>query len=182
MPLSAESVSSLLGLLYEASASPERWPGFLSALKVSAQADAAYFVLVDPHGGCDLSLQSGFDPVWKRAYTEHFHQHDIVLRGFLAAKRVHGQWVGTRNSVIPEANYFGSTIFNEFVKPQGKLHRLRRRAGRVGRWTGRRACHATAPAERAFRPEFGGAADNVGPAPEARAQYTSLVERVAQPE
>jgi hypothetical protein len=59
MPLATDSISPLLGLLYEAAAAPEHWPGFFAALSGYAQAPAAYFVLVDPAGHCNLALNSG---------------------------------------------------------------------------------------------------------------------------
>ena len=51
----------------------------------------------------------------------HFHKHDLVLSRYLAAKRLHGEWIGTRQSVVPDRDYLRSYIHNEFTKPQGKL-------------------------------------------------------------
>ena len=48
MPTSAKTVSTLLGLLYEASASPAQWPGFLLRER-DWDRSASYFVLVDAH-------------------------------------------------------------------------------------------------------------------------------------
>src|SRR6266568_570597 len=121
MPPSGATVSKLLGLLYEASASPGHWPGFLSYLCESTASGSSYFLLLDSQGQCNLNLNHGFDPQWTRAYMTHFHQHDLVLRGYLAAKRAHGEWIGTRQSVIPDHDYLRSYIHNEFTKPQGKL-------------------------------------------------------------
>jgi DNA-binding CsgD family transcriptional regulator/PAS domain-containing protein len=52
----------------------------------------------------------------------HFHEHDVVLNRFVAARRLHGEWIGTRHSVMPEQDYYQTYIYNEFTKPQGKLH------------------------------------------------------------
>jgi len=122
MGISSETVSSLLRLLYEASASPELWPGFFAALSDYAQAPAAYFALVDPAGHCNLALNPGVDPAWQRAYTEHFHNQDVLLDRFVALKNAHGDWIGTRQSAISDQEYQSSALYCEHVKPQGLLH------------------------------------------------------------
>jgi DNA-binding CsgD family transcriptional regulator len=122
MSLSAEAVSSLLGLLYEASASPEQWPTFFAALSECAQVKASYFVLVDAEDRCRLALNPGFDPSWGRSYTEFFHRRDILLHRFVAAKQAHGDWIGTSQSVISDQEYRSSPFYNEYLRPQGLLH------------------------------------------------------------
>jgi DNA-binding CsgD family transcriptional regulator len=122
MALSSEAVSSLLGLLYEASAEPEQWPGFFAALSDYAQAPAAYFGLVDPAGHCSLALNPGVDPAWQRAYTEYFYRRDVLLDRFVGLKNEHGDWIGTSQSVISDQEYHRSSIYNEHLKPQGLLH------------------------------------------------------------
>jgi DNA-binding CsgD family transcriptional regulator/PAS domain-containing protein len=122
MRASSETVSNLLGLLYEASASPEQWPIFLDALSVSARADSAYFVLVDPEGICNFTLNPGFDPAFQRAYSEYFYRHDVLLDRFVAAQQQYGDWIGTSQSVISDREYFRSPIYNDCIKPQGQLY------------------------------------------------------------
>lgn len=122
MPPSGATVSRLLGLLYEASASTRPWSTFLAALGNSTGSAASYFLILDPQGKCNVNLNQGFDPAWTHAYMTHFNQHDVVLSRYLAAKRLHGEWIGTRESVIPAEEYFRSYIHNEFTKPQGKRY------------------------------------------------------------
>jgi DNA-binding CsgD family transcriptional regulator len=122
MPPSAETVSSLLGLLYESAASPEHWPGFLRAVSQLARSSTSYFVLVAPGQLPDFSLNYGFDPAWQSAYIEHFHRHDVLLKRFIAAKQVHGQWIGTGPSVIPNPEFERTVFYNDFVRPQGQFH------------------------------------------------------------
>ncbi len=118
---SGETVSKLLGLLYEASASTGSWSGFLSAISEYTQSESSYFLLVDAQGRSNFNLNHGFDPEWTRAYMTHFHSHDMVLKRFVAARRLHGEWVGTRYSVIPKQDYLDSYFYNEFTRPQHKL-------------------------------------------------------------
>jgi DNA-binding CsgD family transcriptional regulator/PAS domain-containing protein len=122
MQPSAETVSSLLGLLYESAASPEHWPGFLRAVSQLTGSSTSYFVLVAPGQLPDFSLNYGFDPGWQSAYIEHFHAHDVLLKRFIAAKQVHGQWIGTGASVISDPEFQGTVFYNDFVRPQGQFH------------------------------------------------------------
>lgn len=120
MHSSAETVSRLLGLLYEAAASPGCWPDFLDAVRQATNSDKAYFVLADPERHCDFSLQLGFDPFWQAAYLEYYHTHDLLYDGLVKAREKHGEWTGTISSVVPLETYKSSIIYNEFVKPQAK--------------------------------------------------------------
>ncbi|MGB8261347.1 MAG: hypothetical protein WCE75_13390, partial [Terracidiphilus sp.] len=122
MPLSAEALSELLGTLYEAAASPERWPVFLSALDRAGGADASLLVTVSPEGEIHSILSDGFDPSAAGAYRRHYCRHDELLSRFIAARQLHGEWIGTRQSVMPEAEFERSTIYNEFARPLGLKH------------------------------------------------------------
>ena len=103
MSPSAKDLSALLGPLYEAAASPELWPQFFEALRTYINANKAFFLLVDSENRRDiyLSLSYGLDPAWQRAY---------------------GEWIGTTQSVISDAEYHHSIRFNEFAQPQGQFH------------------------------------------------------------
>ena len=118
---SGETVSKLLGLLYEASASTGNWSGFLSAISEYTGSESSYFLLVDTQGRCNFNLNHGFDPQWTRAYMTHFHSHDQVLKRFVAARQRHGEWIGTRFSVISREDYLKTYFYNEFTRPQHKL-------------------------------------------------------------
>jgi hypothetical protein len=111
---SAESISDLLALLYEAAASPGHWPNFFEALRDSANADSAFFILVDPEHRCDFSLTHGFDPAYQKAYADHLYLHDVVYQRYVALQRVHGHWAGTLQSVMPERDYLRSAILTNF--------------------------------------------------------------------
>jgi DNA-binding CsgD family transcriptional regulator len=122
MTHSAETVSNLLGLLYEAAASPEQWPAFLQAVGDAGGSDDSYFVLVDPENRCIFTPNPGFDSGSRQAYAEYFFRHDVLLERFIAAKQIHGEWIGTSQSVISDQEYHRSLIFNEFTVPLGRMH------------------------------------------------------------
>jgi len=122
MTQSAETVSNLLGLLYEAAASPERWPAFLQAMGDAGGSDDSFFVLLDPEDRCSFTLNPGFDAGSQKAYAEYFFRHDVLLERFIARKQIHGEWIGTSQSVMPDQEYHRSLIFNEFTLPLGRIH------------------------------------------------------------
>ncbi len=122
MPPSGETISKLLGLLYEASAAADSWSAFLSALGQATDSQALWFLLIDSHGQCNAKLSIGYDLQWTRNYMAHFCQHDEVLRRFAEAQQKHGDWIGTRDTVMPEKEYLRTYIYNEFTRPQDKLH------------------------------------------------------------
>jgi DNA-binding CsgD family transcriptional regulator/GAF domain-containing protein len=119
---SAESVSRLLGVLYESAASPERWPDFLTELRRTTSADTAYFILMDPQNRCSVFLNQGFDPALEHEYTRYFYKHDIIYERFIAAKESNGEWIGTRQSVLTDQDFHDSLIYNEFCIPQEIEH------------------------------------------------------------
>jgi len=122
MSPSAKDLSALLGPLYEAAASPELWPQFFEALRTYINTNKAFFLLVDPENRCDIHLSYGLDPAWQRAYLDNYQQHDVLLNRFVSAKQAYGEWIGTTQSVISDAEYHHSILFNEFAKPQGQFH------------------------------------------------------------
>lgn len=124
MPPSAKTVSKLLGLLYEASASPADWPVFLDALGKECQAASAAFVLRNPEGLCKFEVTPGFDASSHRSYAEYFCQHDVLLERFMEASKLHGGWIGTSQTVMTDAEYHRSVVFNEFAKPLGHVHQI----------------------------------------------------------
>jgi DNA-binding CsgD family transcriptional regulator len=134
MTPSVETISKLLGSLYEAAAAPERWPEFLNSLQRLTNADTAYFILVDPTNRCNLSMNYGFDPAWERAYVEYYSQYDLVKERIMAAKQPRGEWVGTRESVLSDAELDRSLIYNEFMKPMGMLHQCALAIGGLEGW------------------------------------------------
>jgi DNA-binding CsgD family transcriptional regulator/PAS domain-containing protein len=112
-------ISALIGALYEAAASPEHWPEFFAALQGSIRADKAFFMLIDPGERYAINLPWGISPEWQSSYVNHYHQYDVLRSSFLATKQLHGEWVGTNQSVIDDEEYYNSIFYNEFIKPQG---------------------------------------------------------------
>ena len=118
---SAETISELLGSLYEAAASPEHWPHFFTALREQLPSDRAFFLFADPAHHVNISMSFGLEESWQQAYYQHFWQHDVLFERFVAARKSHGEWIGTTQSVIADGQYFRTVLYNEFARPQGQF-------------------------------------------------------------
>src|SRR5579863_6986656 len=79
MSPTAESISLLLGPLYEAAASSEHWPEFFEALRRQIQTNKVFFLLMGQEDCSEIKMSLGVDPVWQRAYEENYYRHDVLL-------------------------------------------------------------------------------------------------------
>ena len=119
---STETISRLLGRLYEAAAAPEHWQDFLIDLSETSSADKAYFHMFDSQHRCDLSIQHGFDDSAIADYTQYFVGRDLILDRFLQARQQHGEWIGGSESVLGKQEQRQSEIFNDFMQPNGSAY------------------------------------------------------------
>jgi DNA-binding CsgD family transcriptional regulator len=123
MQIDGSLVSGLLGDLYEAAGSSEHWPIFLAHLQRVTQASRAYMLFSDAERRCDLSLQIGIDPTLAELYAREFATNDPVREGFVEAfRRTGGDWIGSRESVLPDDKFFSSAGYHEVLAPQGDQH------------------------------------------------------------
>ena len=116
------TVTRLLGRLYDAAASPERWPEFLQDLRQAGSADMAYILAVGADNRSDLSIQLGFDGAAIDNYQRYFVHRDPILDGFMEAKAQHGDWIGSSESVVANNQLRRSELFNDFMQPLGMAH------------------------------------------------------------
>jgi DNA-binding CsgD family transcriptional regulator len=122
MTPSTETISRLLGRLYEAAAAPQLWQSFLIDLSETANADKAYFHMFDAQHRCDLSIQHGFADSAIADYTEYYVGRDLILDRFVQAKQQHGDWIGGSESVISKQDLRNSEVFNDFIQPNGAAY------------------------------------------------------------
>ena len=109
----------MLGLLYEAGASPQRWPEFLDEVREAFESEAAFFILVDPAQRCDFSLTIGIDPARQRSYAEHFHRNDTVYDRIIAARGEKSDWSGSVFSNFSESEYQSLEVYQDWGKLLG---------------------------------------------------------------
>lgn len=123
MASAGESISRLLGLLYEASASRRPWADFLMELAKVTRSDAAYFLLFDMEGEARLDLSFGLELAWKQAHAARFKEHDVVMKAFLNAKADHAQLIGAGKPVDSQALEPPAHLYNDSKIASG-LRRL----------------------------------------------------------
>jgi DNA-binding CsgD family transcriptional regulator len=154
MQIDGSLVSGLLGDLYEAASSSEHWLVFLEHLQRVTQASRAYMLFSDAERRCDLSLQIGLDPALAELYAREFAANDPVREGFAEAfRRTGGDWIGSRESILPDDKFFSSASYHEVLVPQGDQHLC---AAGLSRLVGDSICGVTLRREaiqRPFEPE-----------------------------
>lgn len=77
----AESALDLIGLIYEAVEDPDGWPVFLDRLVRAMSATAAALHFQDLGSRAEsVPVEVGFDPALAKAYVEHYHEVNILLK------------------------------------------------------------------------------------------------------
>ena len=110
----------LIGLIYDAAASPAAWQSFLDRLVTHAHACSGLLVLQDT-GSLDIAytVQSGFDAATRERYNRDYRVHDLWTRSL--SRMARGQVFPTRAMVDPET-FHHSLIYHEFCRPLGVEH------------------------------------------------------------
>jgi DNA-binding CsgD family transcriptional regulator len=122
MPLGADTVSNLLGSLYDGASDPHIWDFFLQQLAQSTGATSAGLVLRD--AGRDVHTIShswGLDAEFRRLYQERYHSLDIW--GERGLSRPPGYVCGSEE-LCPLAELAATEFYNDFLVPQNVEHGL----------------------------------------------------------
>jgi DNA-binding CsgD family transcriptional regulator len=120
MPATSETLSRLLGSLYEAAAEPTQWALFLEQLARSTRASSAALVMHDfDHALCIVSSSWGLDPEADRLYQEHYHELDVWAQ---AANTKPRGYVCNSESICPLPELKKEEIYNDFFAHFGIVH------------------------------------------------------------
>ncbi|MGA7156577.1 MAG: hypothetical protein WBY53_07010 [Acidobacteriaceae bacterium] len=122
MQPTTDTITRLVGRIYDAAASPALWPEFLQDMRETANADMAYVLAVDAGQRCDLSIRLGFDESTIDDYQRHYLSNDTILNAFIKAKGEDGGGVVKTDYFIPTAQLPCSKIFNDFIAHDGVAH------------------------------------------------------------
>jgi DNA-binding CsgD family transcriptional regulator len=115
-----ETISKLLGSLYEAATEPAQWALFLEQLACSTRAASAALVMHDfDHALCMVSSSWGLDPEADRLYQEHYHEMDVWAQE--AANKPDG-YVCNSESICPLPELKNEEIYNDFFAQFGIEH------------------------------------------------------------
>lgn len=114
---SADVVSSLIALIYDATLEPARWPIFLHAFANAVGGTSTQLLFHDARGNAGaIGASVHLDAEAQRLYDQHFVAMDPWLqnakhRGVLVPGRVH---IG--EELIPRANLVATAYYNDFAR------------------------------------------------------------------
>jgi|HubBroStandDraft_1064217.scaffolds.fasta_scaffold20536_2 DNA-binding CsgD family transcriptional regulator len=113
----AESALDLIGLIYEAVEDPGGWPVFLDRLMRAMSATAAALHFQDLGSRAEsMPVEVGFDPALAKAYVEHYHQVNILLKR--AAPFLTPGTIVTNPQICEDSTLARSEYYDEFLRPQ----------------------------------------------------------------
>lgn len=117
-----ETLSKLLGSLYDAAANPAIWDLFLQQLAEGTGAQCAGLVLRDAGKGMySISRSWGMDQEFLRLYKERYASLDIWAR---RGSTLPAGSVRTSESLCPLADLRTTEVYNDFMIPNGVEHGL----------------------------------------------------------
>ena len=118
MTVSAKTLSSLLGLLYEAAADPQKWPAFLESLTKQVNADLANLVTTRSssfaehlHGSIVYTFGLPVEGV--ALYRNYYGVRDPVIREY---RKRRSQGVAINSELVGRDVYYQSEFYNDFAK------------------------------------------------------------------
>lgn len=115
---------NLIQLIYEAAAEPEQWPVFLKQFAESVGSPAV--TLTGPafkNQGTTIATGVGLDPVWLRAYEDHYAGCNVwVQRG---ACLLRPGVVVSGSEMAPDNEFVKSEFYKDVLLPQGHFYTLR---------------------------------------------------------
>jgi len=113
----AESALDLIGLIYEAVEDPDGWPVFLDRLVRAMSATAAALHFQDLGSRAEsMPVEVGFDPALAKAYVEHYHEVNILLKR--AAPFLTPGAIVTNPQICEDSTLARSEYYEEFLRPQ----------------------------------------------------------------
>lgn len=118
---SAERISTLLELLYQAAAEPTRWPPFIEALDKDLGAEKGSLLQhrfaadsLTQLSEAKLVFQTGFSPESVQIYNQHYGTDDPYARGFRTRRIRNG--VGLCFDLVHHETMRQSAFYNDFAR------------------------------------------------------------------
>ena len=122
MPMDAETLSKLLGSLYDAAADPILWEPFLQQLADSTGARAAALMMHDAgHDVHTVHSSWGLDPEGNRLYQEQYGMIDVWTQ---RAMPIRARWVCNSEALCSLSELKRTEIYNDFLARFGIEHGL----------------------------------------------------------
>jgi DNA-binding CsgD family transcriptional regulator len=122
MPLDTETLSRLLGCLYDAASDPSLWDLFLQKLAQSTGATSAGLVMLDVgQGAYTISGSWEVDPEAARLYQERYSAVDVWAQRGLSKP---AGYVCNSEALCSHAEMATTEVYNDFMVPFGVEHGL----------------------------------------------------------
>jgi DNA-binding CsgD family transcriptional regulator/PAS domain-containing protein len=110
----------LVPRVYEAASHPEAWDPLLEDLARRMRGRVPALFLIEPESGVPLLERAPeLDPVWQRAYADHYQRVDLRRREL--NRRPEGTVIAG-HALLPDEVLERSEFYNDFLKPQGFFH------------------------------------------------------------
>lgn len=118
-----DTVSKLLGALYDAADTTSSWSVFLGELAAVTRSTQAAILLHDLHQGAHaVSVFWAMDPAATRLYNEYYGQRDVWMQK--AAPLVSSGWIGTSEEICPMSELKRSEFYNDYLEPYKMAHAI----------------------------------------------------------
>ena len=111
----------LIGLLYDAAATPELWPTALEAVGDALGGCALVMSILSPREGVKLAATVRIDPDYKALIEQRFaspETNPLVA----AMPRLPLTVPVAREAILPDRDYLGGALYNEVFRPQKLAH------------------------------------------------------------
>jgi DNA-binding CsgD family transcriptional regulator/PAS domain-containing protein len=119
-PLSAEVLSELVGLMYDAALDPARWPGALERIRIELDFYTAGLSLICvPSGEVSLNVMAGSDPQWAELQTQYGADAIDVWGGMDTINAIPPYEPTVLSHIRAKHLWADNRFFREWGRPQG---------------------------------------------------------------
>jgi DNA-binding CsgD family transcriptional regulator len=125
-----ETLSELIGLIYNAALGHGGWEQTLQALSRATSASVGGLIIAGSGGAPGIVVSSGADPASLDSYAHHYHKIDPIIPRVLGQKP--GEVV-TQGMVIERSALMRTEFYSDWLQPQGVEDLLAAKVTEVGR-------------------------------------------------
>lgn len=125
--LTGDKALTLIDLIYNAAANPERWPAFLQTFADTVDGTETLLLFYDwsARGSNVAAIGVRFDPTYLRAYSEHYNRLNPWMKSFKTRLNCAGlPSVQTSDEFVPLADLEKTEFYNDYLLPQDTVHQM----------------------------------------------------------
>lgn len=118
-----QTLSRLLGSLYDAAGDPKLWPEFLRFLSKATHGSGAAITLHNPNQAEHaVLLHSGYDADAVKVYEKYYASRDIWLQKVYPTS--YSGWVGASEEFCPTGEFLRTEIYGDFFRQVDIAHAM----------------------------------------------------------